>query len=275
MPSAIELPRYQDIPETTADLDWADLITLDLSRFDTPGGKQELAAQLKEAIHTVGFFYLVNFGLSEQEVNEQFALGAKIFQLPEEEKQKYARNLDLPGGPLGFQLKGTGPGQRPLVELYDDPKWNKLFKDRARPEPCTDYLEENVRFCRHLHYHVLYRLLVLTAIILELDDEEMLWKMHNYENMSNCHMRYMLQHPPPAEGPVGDRINSLRVAGHTDFGSFTLLFRQPIAGLQVRGEEENSWRWVKPYPNSITVNVAVCKTCLLTTLPVTDSGRTL
>ena len=44
-------------------------------------------------------------------------------------------------------------------------------------------------------------------------------------------------------------------AGHTDFGSMTLLFRQPVAALQVRGSD-GSWKWVKPYPGSITVNLA-------------------
>ncbi len=46
------------------------------------------------------------------------------------------------------------------------------------------------------------------------------------------------------------------VYGHTDFGSFTLLMRQPIAGLQVRPYGQEDWRWVKPLRGSITVNVA-------------------
>jgi hypothetical protein len=45
MPAAPHLyTRYQDIPETTADLDWAELVTIDLSKFDEPGGKHKLAA---------------------------------------------------------------------------------------------------------------------------------------------------------------------------------------------------------------------------------------
>lgn len=36
-------------------VDWADLVTLDLSQFDTPGGKERLAKQLDEAVHKVGF----------------------------------------------------------------------------------------------------------------------------------------------------------------------------------------------------------------------------
>ncbi|OCT53237.1 flavonol synthase [Cladophialophora carrionii] len=252
-PAITDGASYQNIPETTAKLEWADLVTLDLSDFDRPGGKQRLAAQLHDAIQKIGFFYLVNFGLSQEEVNDQFSLAAKIFQLPEQEKQKYERNHSLPGGPLGFQLRGNGPGQRENVELYDDPKWNSYFEDRPRPPPCVEYKEKTEKFCRHLHYHILYRLLVLTAIILKLDDEEALWKLHDYEAMSNCHMRYMLQHPSASKGEKGPVTETIR--GHTDFGTFTLLFRQPIAGLQIR-TADNSWKWVKPYPASITVNVA-------------------
>lgn len=43
---------------------------------------------------------------------------------------------------------------------------------------------------------------------------------------------------------------------HTDFGTFTLLMRQPVAALQVRPFGEEQWKWVKPLKGSITVNVA-------------------
>jgi isopenicillin N synthase-like dioxygenase len=43
--------------------------------------------------------------------------------------------------------------------------------------------------------------------------------------------------------------------GHIDFGSLTLLFRHPIAALQVR-TLSGEWKYVKPYPESLTVNVA-------------------
>lgn len=33
---------------------WADLVTLDLSKFDHPGGKQELAADFTRAIEEIG-----------------------------------------------------------------------------------------------------------------------------------------------------------------------------------------------------------------------------
>lgn len=53
------------------------------------------------------------------------------------------------------------------------------------------------------------------------------------------------------------KLDNVWVKGHTDFGSLTLLFRQPVAALQVRDPaKEGAWKWVRPYDGSITVNVA-------------------
>jgi isopenicillin N synthase-like dioxygenase len=258
-----DIQNYQSISETKTDLDWADLVTLDLSQFDAPGGKAKLAAQLKEAIHSIGFFYLVNFGLSQAEVDQQFCLAKSIFTSPQDEKNKYLVDKSLPGGPLGYKRAGQRKIAGDLkdnVELYDDPKYNSFFKDRPRPAPCVQEAQETEAFCRHIHEHILYRLLVLSAMIMELDDEEALWKMHNYEEMSNCHMRYMVQYPRTKEEvkQLEEAGSGEVIYGHTDFGTFTLLFKQPVAALQVRLEEEKTWKWVRPVPGSITVNVAVC-----------------
>ena len=258
-------PRYQDIHETTADLDWADLINIDLSQFDLPGGKQKLAAQLKNAISTVGFFYVTNFGLSEAQVDEQFALAAAIFDQPTKEKQKY-RVSPTQQGHFGWKPAGARKQQHGLVdnlELYDDPKWNTHYADRLRPQPLLDARAQTESFCKHLHHHVLRKLLILSAIIMELPDEETLWKLHNYESQSQCHLRYMLYHPRTSEELAVMRKHGVEhnVYGHTDFGTFTLLMRQPVAALQVRtagdgGEQQSQWKWVKPLKGSITVNVA-------------------
>ena len=42
--------------------------------------------------------------------------------------------------------------------------------------------------------------------------------------------------------------------GHTDLGSFTLLFRQPVAALQIRSHKTGEWKWVKPQDGTLTVN---------------------
>jgi len=55
-----KIPQYTQAPETTHELDWADLATLDLSKFSEPGGKEELAKQLHNAIEQIGSFTTCN-----------------------------------------------------------------------------------------------------------------------------------------------------------------------------------------------------------------------
>lgn len=38
-------------------------------------------------------------------------------------------------------------------------------------------------------------------------------------------------------------------------GSLTLLFRQPVAALQVL-TKEGTWKWVRPQTEALTVNLA-------------------
>jgi isopenicillin N synthase-like dioxygenase len=259
--------RYQDIPCTTASLPWADLITIDLSLFSTPSGKTTLAASLKHAISTVGFFYVINFGLSESEVDTQFSIAHDLFSLPDSAKQPFRVDPTRQGF-FGWKPRGSRKqqfGLRDSLELYDDPKWNSTNTAERflRPSVLEERQAECEKFQRHMHFHVLRPLLILSAIIMELEDEEELWKMHNWEAPSQCHLRYMLYHPrTPSELQTMKENNvEHNVYGHTDFGTFTLLQRQPVAGLQVKlkteGEgKDGEWKWVKPLRGSITVNVA-------------------
>lgn len=108
-------------------------------------------------------------------------------------------------------------------------------------------------FARHIHDNIVQKLLVLFAIVLELP-EDFFAKRHRYdEAVSDCHLRYMKYHARDAA--TNSKLDNVWVKGHTDFGSLTLLFRQPVAALQVRGND-GGWKWVRPLNGSITVNVA-------------------
>lgn len=43
---------------TNEDLDWAELLTVDLSKFGTPEGNKALAKTLLDAVRSQGFFYV-------------------------------------------------------------------------------------------------------------------------------------------------------------------------------------------------------------------------
>lgn len=99
----------------------------------------------------------------------------------------------------------------------------------------------------------MHKLLTLFAIVLELPEDHFTARHRYDEAVSDCHLRYMKYHARDAA--TNAKLDNIWVKGHTDFGSLTLLFRQPVAALQVRGPD-GGWKWVKPYDGSITVNVA-------------------
>jgi len=70
-------------------LDWAELVTLDFSKYDTAEGKQELAQSLIKALREKGFFDVKNFNISQEAVNRQFAIPRHFYELPVEEKLKF------------------------------------------------------------------------------------------------------------------------------------------------------------------------------------------
>ncbi|KAL2212636.1 Clavaminate synthase-like protein [Sarocladium strictum] len=250
----VTLPAYQQVPETKHELEWADLVTLDLSKFDQPGGKQALAKQLFDALQNVGFFYIVNFGLTQEEIDRQFAIGKKVFELSTEEKLKYRADLEN-GGYNGYKplgLREIKSGIFDNTEIYNIPKFVPAL-DRTHPSIINDNRPEIEHFARHIHSSIVQKLLVLFAIVLELPEDHFS-KTHRYdEAISDCHLRYMKYHARDAA--TNAKLDNVWVKGHTDFGSLTLLFRQPVAALQIRGND-GGWKWVRPVDGSITVNIA-------------------
>ncbi|KAJ7676243.1 hypothetical protein B0H17DRAFT_1016133 [Mycena rosella] len=252
-------PKYSDTPETTADLDWAELVSLDLSTFTAPGGKAALAQQLKYAVHNVGFFYVTDFGISQEEVDRQFQLSQEIFDLPLETKLKHkadhkSASYNGYNGPHVYEPDANEHHPRHNIEVYNLPKFTAHFPPASSHPQLVQYNWDTiVSFGKRIHTNVVERLLVLFAIVLELEDENYFVARHEYEAKGEDHMRYMKY--AARSDAVNEEAQGLYSTGHTDLGSITLLFRQPIAGLQIL-HSDGKYRWVKAIPGTITVNIA-------------------
>lgn len=178
-----------------------------------------------------GFFYITNFGLDQESIDRQFAIGKELFNLPASEKLRYRADLEN-GGYNGYKplgLREVRPGIQDNTEIYNIPKWIPEL-ERDHPEIINAHREEIENFARHVNDKVVGKLLVLLAIILELPEGFFLEK-HRYDERSDCHLRYMKYHKRAPE--QNEALDNVWVKGHTDFGSLTLLFRQPVAALQV------------------------------------------
>ncbi|KAH7080576.1 hypothetical protein BKA63DRAFT_563255 [Paraphoma chrysanthemicola] len=249
------LKPYVHPPETKEDLPWSELVTLDLEDYDRPGGKERLAKQLEHAVHHVGFFYVKNYGLSPEQVDRQFTLAKHFFELPTSEKEKFEVNYKA-ADYNGWRRPGRAviADTKDNIEMYNFAKFTEHFKGKYdHPDLIKAHLPEIEVFQKALHANVVIPLLRLFAIVLQLPDEDYLVKQHTFDKKSEDHFRYMIYHPRTEEEWKAAKYGA--TGGHTDLGTVTLLFRQPVAGLQILGEDDN-WTWVAPQPGTITVNLA-------------------
>ncbi|KAJ5090234.1 hypothetical protein N7532_008918 [Penicillium argentinense] len=262
-PSAIEEPPATETvlvkpwsrPEPTKeDLDWAPLVEIDLSQFDHPGGKEELAKQLHDAVTRVGFWVVVGHGLDDNQVLRQFSLGNAFFKEPLDEKRSFPCNF-AEGEYFGYRENERwigDTGVKDNVEMLNIPKaipeWSHIPKHRV----IRQNYDEIATFHRDLYEKVIRKLFVLMAIILELP-ENYLVNAHAYDQLSDDHLRYMIYNTRTQE--EWDKAQGYTKGGHTDFGSLTLLFSQHVAGLQIQTPEAE-WKYVKPVEGGITCNIA-------------------
>ncbi|KAI4741621.1 Clavaminate synthase-like protein [Aureobasidium sp. EXF-12298] len=255
------LTPYEQVPVTKQDLDWAELITLDLGKFEKPGGKQELVKQLEHAVRHVGFFYVNNFNISQEEVDRQFALGREFYDLPLEERLKHHNIKALESGDYnGYRpagLRSLAPGVTDNIQVYNLPKFDGHHQ-REHPPVLQDHIDEIETFSRKCHSEVVVKLLRLFALLLEVD-EEFFVKDHVYDDFGEDHLRYM--HYAARSAEENAKVGELYTPGHTDLGSVTLLFRQPVAALQILNNE-SQWKWVKPQDATITINTCDALTAL-------------
>jgi isopenicillin N synthase-like dioxygenase len=89
-------------------VEWADLQIIDLSQAGTPDGRARLAKQVRDAMITTGFFYVVNHGYTREQVNRNMYSQANHLTQPLAELQndryrgRYIRSSQL-GGKAGLQ----------------------------------------------------------------------------------------------------------------------------------------------------------------------------
>jgi isopenicillin N synthase-like dioxygenase len=103
--------QFFDSLQSMKDIEWADLVTIDLALYDSADGKLKLAGLITDAIRTSGFFIVKNFGVSKEAIDQQIKLCQVFFGLPFEEKLPYhdatawARGERVGYRPIGSELR--------------------------------------------------------------------------------------------------------------------------------------------------------------------------
>jgi len=193
----------------------------------------------------------VGHGYSKDQMERMFDIADVPFsQVSDEEKQKYVASPKQTGSYQGYKLREywhIDGGVRDQVENYNI---NHHVTRRSHPEAVRPVLPEISQFARHSHFNVLDPILRLMALGLELPEGTLL-NVHGWDKESETYVRFMKYYPRNAEDE--EKSKGVWLKGHTDFGTVTILYSQPVAALQIL-THDGSWKWIKHIDNAIVVN---------------------
>jgi len=253
MPSTTQpaIPHYAPAPPTKENLDYADLAIIDLSKADTSEGRIELATQVRNAMTAQGFFYVVNHGYTQPQTDRVFDIADVPFALvSNEEKRTYAGNIKATGSYQGYKLRQywhIDAGVHDQVEHYNI---NRDVTRKQHPHALRPLLPEIKAFARFNHLNVLHPILRLLALGLELPEETFVAN-HGYDAVGETYIRFMKYYPRSEDEET--KTKNVWLKGHTDFGSITILWSQPVAALQILSPN-GQWKWIKHIDNALVVN---------------------
>ncbi|KAG1819133.1 Clavaminate synthase-like protein [Suillus subaureus] len=232
------VPHYVAAPPTEENLEYANLAIIDISKASSEEGCAALAIELREALLNLGFFYVVNHGYSQAQTARMFDIADVPFSaVTDGEKQIYASTRKQNG----------------MLQGYTSVQYcvNRDVTKRKHPEALLPLLQEIQEFSTHNYFNVLYPILRLIARSLELPEDTLVNK-HVFDAAGETAVRFIKYYPRTEEEEA--KTKNVWLKGHTDFGSVTILWSQPVAALQIQ-TREGEWRWIRHMENALVVNV--------------------
>ncbi|XP_069019571.1 uncharacterized protein [Embiotoca jacksoni] len=214
----------------------------------------DLSIELKSAFTQVGFVFLRNTGITEEEVRRVMDISKKFFLQPDELKRPFSRNNYTNSPNHGWvsleteRLDPNRPGDLKeafnIASLRTDIKWPSSGAATSFQEIQTSFFQR----CKDLSLRVLR----VMAHSLGLDEEVFLSVHRLIGTDENGTTLRTLYYPPVISEKAKE--GQLRCGEHSDYGSITLLF-QSSEGLQVC-TRSGEFICVPSIPGAILINIA-------------------
>ncbi|KAF2096364.1 Clavaminate synthase-like protein [Rhizodiscina lignyota] len=241
---------------------------IDFDRFlhGSSEEKKATAKQVDDAFHNVGFVYIKNHGIPQEQVDKCFDWSAKFFALPTEKK------MLCPHPPGGSHHRGYSgmDVEKVSQNIYDRDEIDKIrtaipdtkesfesgsVSDSYQPNiwPPPDvipgfqpFMESFYLRCAALVHDVLRCL----ATALGMDPEA----------LSDTHSEDLFQlrllHYPSVPAKVLKEKERTRISAHSDFGTITLLFQDKVGGLEVEDQcHPGQFKPAPPVEGTCLVNI--------------------
>ncbi|KAF7793433.1 hypothetical protein EIP86_004545 [Pleurotus ostreatoroseus] len=252
-------PRYEQPPVTKEDLDYADLAVIDLSKMNTPEGLAETVKQARDAMRDIGFFYVINHGISKEKHQRMTDIADLAFsKVSDSEKRQFEGKLKEEGTYQGYKLRKywhIDNGVQDQIEHYNI---NKDITAKDHPDALKPFLPEIDEFIRYNHFNILHPLLRLLALGLEIPENAFVDRFGfeaKGETWPRRAVRFMKYFPHSQEEEM--KTKNVWLKGHTDFTGISILWSQPVSGLQMM-RPDGSWKWIKHIDDALVINIGDC-----------------
>uniref|UniRef100_A0A8C3ANE2 Si:dkey-10o6.2 n=1 Tax=Cyclopterus lumpus TaxID=8103 RepID=A0A8C3ANE2_CYCLU len=210
-----------------------DFCACSLSEEEVAGEQimRELGKELESAFTEVGFVFLENTGITQEEVDRVMAISKTFFLQPEEEKRPFGRKsfaVNPNHGWVQMESERLNP-DRP-ADLKESFNITSIRPDIKWPSGAAEGFQEiQTSFFRRCN-ELSLRVLRVMALSLGLDPQVFLSAHRFIGTEGNNTTLRPLYYPPVNHEKVKEE--QLRCGEHSDYGSITLLF-SCSGGLQV------------------------------------------
>jgi isopenicillin N synthase-like dioxygenase len=240
---------------------------IDLTPWFVPAGpdrdeaaRAAVAAEVDAALRSVGFFLITGHGVPDELRARVRAQARTFFALPDEVKRRYAVTVGGRGWlPPGVEANGYAEGTQTPPDLKEsyavgadqptgDPEVDGYwFQPNVYPAEVPGLEPAIVAYLARMRA-LADELLVLCAAALGLE--------HDFFTRHTGHATHTmnLNWYPPVAVAGQPEPGQFRIGPHTDFGTVTILDREPgRGGLQV-WTEQDGWEDAPYVPGAFTIN---------------------
>jgi isopenicillin N synthase-like dioxygenase len=238
------------------------IATVDISRWHAGGATADaVAAEVDESLQRAGFILVTGHGVDPELAAAVRAASRAFFAQPDVVKQRYSVPVGGHGwiGP-GAEANGYAEGTETPPDLKES---YSLGAETATGDPDVDriWFAPNVWPAEVPELHALVN--EYTAAMRRVSDDLLALFAHALKLPSNPWgaladqptWTMNINHYPPVSVVGEPEPGQFRIGPHTDFGTVTVLDREPGAGgLQVYSEAEG-WADAPYRPDALTVNI--------------------
>ena len=224
-----------------------------------PGAMDRIAGELRHALTEIGFYFIVNHGVSEELIRDAFHQAARFHGLPIDRKMAVRVDKHNVGYlPMRGDTLRTSTVQavtkanlneaffmaRDLPDDHPDVLADRRFRSANRwPAGLPGFRETVVGYCDALE-RLVHRLVRLYAVALDLPAS------YFDDPFRDFQFKLRMTHYPTQEAAADDEFG---IAPHTDTSFLTLLAPNEVPGLSIR-TQDGEWIDAPVVPRAFVVN---------------------